>query len=97
MKYYEDPVIWVDEDKNELKSSDISDENLKEILYDVHNGKGWPEFVNGKTLAALFAEAYRREVLRADIILQLNRWAAFWWNVEAERPLREVTRDFEIV
>lgn len=96
MNYYkEEPVLWVDEGKRELKSSDISDDMLREILYAVHNGNGWPEFVNAKTLSALFAEAYRRNVLRADIIFLLNRWAAFWWALSDDKPHREVTSDFE--
>lgn len=96
MKYYkEEPVLWVDGDNRKLKSGDITDGMLREILYDVHNGKGWPGFVSAKTLAALFAEAYRREILRADIVFLLNRWAAYWWALSDERPLREVTPDFE--
>ena len=97
MKYYKEPIIWIDEDHKELKSSDISDGRFKKILYDVHNGKGWPEFVNSNTLAALFKEAYRREILRADILLLLNRWAEFWRDVNSEQPSREVTEEFEIV
>jgi hypothetical protein len=96
MNYYkEEPVLWVDDEKRKLRSSDVSDERLREILYDVHNGNGWPEFVSAKTLAALFAEAYRRSVLRADIIFLLNRWAAYWWELSDEKPYREVTSDFE--
>ena len=96
MNYYkEEPVLWLDEEKRKLKSSDVSDERLREIMYAAHNGKGWPEFVSAKTLAALFAEAYRRKVLRADIIFLLNRWAAYRWGLSDERPYRDVTSDFE--
>lgn len=71
-------AFWINVDYKELESTDIDDQYLINICYFVAKGLGHQAFIYLKDrINRIYEEAYKRKILRPDIILLLHSWALY--------------------
>lgn len=97
MNFSNEKPFWVDHNYNSFEAGEVNDDYLKRIVYELAEGLGVPAFVDAGVVSNVFKEAYRRKLLRADLLLTLNLWAEYHWGVTEYRPRYKVTWEGEHV
>ena len=84
-------AFWIDVNKKCFKKEEIDDDYLKHIIYFMSDAGGWAPFIsNKKRINRIFQEAYRREIMPMDRLLNLHQWTLCYHGFSDKWPRYKV-------
>lgn len=80
-------AFWINGNLEFMPRRQVSDNHLIQIVYFLSRGKGYKAFLsNRKRIDRIFKEAYRRKILRLDLLYSLHLNALFYFGFRDRQP-----------